>query len=204
MVVIDAIRTTQKGRYALFADGEFLFSIDEQTMADSGLCKGSSLTNEELLLLERKSETRKAEQAAMNLLGRRAHGKAELRRKLAQRFDNESCCAAVDKMCELGFMSDEDFARQKAQEMHQKGKSALQISQALQALGIERDIVEEVAAPLGQDDEQTALRLIQKQYAQKLADGQREKVMAALARRGFTHRQIVAALRLAEEELGPF
>ena len=54
------IKETKKGRLALFFDGEFAFSLDENTFADAGLHQDDDLEEWKIEELRKKSETRRA------------------------------------------------------------------------------------------------------------------------------------------------
>ena len=54
------IKETKKGRLALFFDGEFAFSLDEQTFADAALHQDDLLEDWQIEELRKKSETRRA------------------------------------------------------------------------------------------------------------------------------------------------
>ena len=53
------IKETKKGRLALFFDGEFAFSLDENTFADAGLHQDDDLEEWQIEELRKKSETRR-------------------------------------------------------------------------------------------------------------------------------------------------
>ena len=59
-VLLTAIEPTRKGRFALFADGEFLFSVDGETLARIGLREGDTLDGETLAQLRENSAYRYA------------------------------------------------------------------------------------------------------------------------------------------------
>lgn len=67
--------------------------------------------------------------------------------------------------------------------------------------GIDREIIDRALAEQAPDNVQTAKDLILRKYSRKLQqeDG-RQKVMAALARRGFGYHDIQAALEQLEDE----
>ena len=54
------IKETKKGRLALFFDGEFAFSLDEQTFSDAALHQDDLLEDWQIEELRKKSETRRA------------------------------------------------------------------------------------------------------------------------------------------------
>lgn len=201
MPELTQITQTKKGRYALFFDGEFAFSLDEETFAAAGLHTGDTLEESEIAALRAKSETRKAVDKAMDLLGVRDHAAGELYHKLCRKFDAHSAAAAVAKMQELDLLDDAAFARRRAAELMRKRKSRRAILEDLAAKGIDRDTairaVEELYAPDEQEEDPelaNACALVERHYAAKLADGKWQQVAAALARRGFSHAVIRQAL----------
>ena len=188
------IKETKKGRLALFFDGEFAFSLDENTFADAGLHQDDDLEEWQIEELRKKSETRRALDKAMDYLALRDHATGELYQKLCRKFDAHSAAYAVARAGELGLLNDAGFARRRAAELLRKRKSRREILNDLSAKGIDRataaEVVEELFAE-GEDGENpelaTARALVERQYAAKLAAGKRDQVAAALARRGFSH-----------------
>ena len=187
------IKETKKGRLALFLDGEFAFSLDEDTFAAAALHQDDELEDWQIEELRKKSETRRALDKAMDYLSLRDHAAGELYQKLCRKFDAHSAAYAVARAGKLGLLNDVSFARRRAAELLRKRKSRREILNDLSAKGIDRDaadVVEELFAETddGESPElETARALVQRQYAAKLAAGKRDQVAAALARRGFSH-----------------
>lgn len=198
------IKETKRGRLALFLDGEFAFSLDKDTFAGACLHEGDDLKPWQVEELSKKSDTRRALDKAMDYLSLRDHAAGELYQKLCRKFDAPSAAYAVAKAQELGLLNDETFARRRAAELYRKRKSRREILNDLAAKDIDREIAAQVVEELyaagedGPDPElETARALVARQYARKLAEGRRDQVAAALARRGFSRAVIHAAL---EEE----
>lgn len=203
MPVITQIKQTKKGRFALFLDGEFAFSLDEGTFAAAALHEQDAVDWQRLDALRQQSETRKALDKAMDLLSLREHAAGELYQKLCRKFDAPSAAWAVARAQELGLLDDAAVARRRAAELYRKRKSRREILNDLAAKGIDRSTADAAVEALyaAQDEEQdgpaelaTARALVQRQYARKLAEGKRDQVAAALARRGFPHGVIRQAL----------
>lgn len=198
------ITETKRGRYALFFDGEFAFSLDEGTFADADLHKDDELESWQIEDLRKKSDTRRALDKAMDLLALRDHAAGELYEKLCRKFDPHSAAAAVARAGELGLLNDEDFARRRAAELLRKRKSRREILLDLSRKGIDRDTAAAAVEALGDEEEDpdlaSARALVQRQYASKLAQGKVPQVAAALARRGFSHSVIRTVLGEARDE----
>lgn len=203
---ITDITETRRGRYALFLDGEFAFSLDAETFADAHLHIDDALETWQAEDLRAKSDTRRALDKAMELLALRDHAAGELYQKLCRKFDPHSAAAAVAKAGELGLLNDENFARRRAAELLRKRKSRREILQDLAAKGIDRETAADALAALmpadGEEDPDlaSARALVERQYARKLAEGKTQQVMAALARRGFSHAVIRAAVQPRDPE----
>ena len=99
MPKLTQVKETKRGRYALFFDGEFAFSLDEDTFAMAGLHTGDELEEWQIHDLQTKSDTRKAVDKAMDLLALRDHAAGELYQKLCCSFDPHSAAAAVRRSC---------------------------------------------------------------------------------------------------------
>lgn len=195
------IKETKKGRLALFLDGEFVFSLDEETFARANLHEGDDLESWQVEDLRKQSDTRRALDKAMDYLSLRDHASGELYQKLCRKFDAPSAAYAVARAGELGLVDDAGFARRRAAELLRKRKSRREILTDLATKGIDRDTAAEAVEALyeceeeGEDPElATARALVQRHYAAKLAAGKRDQVAAALARRGFSHAIIREAL----------
>ncbi len=207
MPQITDIKTTKKGRIALFLDGAFAFSLAPETFADAALHTGDALNEAEVERLRGESDTRRALDSAMDMLALRDHAAGELYRKLCRKFDAPTAAAAVQKAAALGLLDDAAVARRRAAELARKNKSRREMLRDLTARGIDADTaaaaVEALYAAAADDapdpELAAAQAVVQKHYARKLAEGRRDQVAAALARRGFGHAVIRAALAQAQE-----
>lgn len=198
------VRPTRRGRAALFADDAdgqetFLFSVDTETAARLHLVPGAVLDADALADARGQSDLRGAKDKALQYLATRDYAAGELQQKLCRRYDPDTAAAAVAEMRRLGLLDDAAFARHRAAYLAQRGKSRREIGYILAGLGVARESVAAALEDLPQEDD-TLRRLIQKQYAAKLAAGRRDTVFAALARRGFAAADIRRALAAWEDE----
>ena len=161
------IKETKKGRLALFLDGEFAFSLDEDTFAAAALHQDDELEDWQIEELRKKSETRRALDKAMDYLSLRDHAAGELYQKLCRKFDTHSAAYAVARAGELGLLNDASFARRRAAELLRKRKSRREILNDLSAKGIDRDTAADVVEEY------------QQHFSFKLADGYSEEEIAA-------------------------
>ena len=148
MPQLTQIKETKKGRLALFFDGEFAFSLDEETFAKADLHEEDLLEDWQIEDLRKQSDTRRALDKAMDYLSLRDHAAGELYQKLCRRFDEHSAAYAVARAGELGLLNDADFARRRAAELLRKRKSRREILLDLTAKGIDRDTAAEAVEAL--------------------------------------------------------
>ncbi len=212
MPYLTDVKITKDGRCALFLDGTFAFSVSQQLFADAGIHTGCEIDADRLEQLRGQSDATRALEKALALLRYRDHTAAELTQKLCRTFDEETAAGAVQKLTEMGYLDDERFAQSRAEALYRKHKSRREILCDLRAKGVDPACAGRAVESLGDAgaDKQgdfdpelsSAVALLQGRYADKLAQGRRDLVAAALQRRGFGRAVIRAALRMIEEESG--
>lgn len=202
---ITGLEPTKKGRYALMVDGEFLFSLHRDTvLLTPWLQRDAEVTPPQLEDLRREDEVRQAKEKAMDCLSAAAQTSGMLREKLRRRYSEEAVEVAVCRMEELGLINDLDYSRRFAADaVNLRYYPKRRIAAELQRKGVSEEILSEVLAEITEETEiKTASRLLEKQYREKLCDRrERDKVKAALQRRGFGCETIRAAVNLVITDL---
>lgn len=194
-MTISRITKTKQGRFSLFDEnGDFLFSIDGETLVKNHVKEGASPDAASLAALKEQSDTRKAKDKALGYLSLRDYASGELYDKLCGKFDARSAAAAVAEMQRLGLLDDENFARHRAKYLAGHNRSAREIRRKLAEKGIGRDTIDAALDELAPDETEACRAVLEKNYLRKLREGGRDKVIAALARRGFGYGVIKAAL----------
>lgn len=203
-MTITDVKRTKRGRLAVYAQGEFRFSADEQTASEFGLRPGAELSEEELARAQAAAEKRSAVEKALTLLSYRDHSGKELRDKLKGRVDAEAAEEAARRMEELGLVNDTAFARELAQELLERRLcGAARAVYELTRRGIPRGQAEETVAELDTDPQGRLARALRKKYPAGLPDeAARQRARAYFGRQGFAWDDIRAALREFEEENG--
>lgn len=153
------------------------------------------------------SELETAKKRAMYLLGGKDYSRRALYDKLREHYSPESCEKAVAQMCEYGYLDDARYAKRLARQYiegkkYGKRRAALMLSQK----GLERETIEEALSLYSADEMTEELAdLIEKKYLDRLfgegLEGRKEaqKVIAALARRGYGYGEIQSAIALVRE-----
>ena len=202
---VTGIETTKKGRYALMVDGEFAFSLHRDTfLLCPWLQKGAEVSPERLETLRQEDELRSARERALDLLSAAEQTSGTLRQKLLRWYGEEAVEAAVLRMEELGLINDLDYGqRYAADAVNLRGWPRRRIAMELQKKGVPAEVIEEALADITEETEiETACRLLEGPYRGRLRDRrERDKVKAALQRRGFSYEVIRQAVSRAMEAL---
>ncbi|HSP08273.1 MAG TPA: RecX family transcriptional regulator [Candidatus Dormibacteraeota bacterium] len=132
-------------------------------------------------------------------MGRRAHSRAELDRKLGRRgYPETDVRSAIDRLVELGYLDDRAFAESHVRR-RQVGRGPRALSAELSARGVDRQVAD--IALSGFDGEAqllSAIRLAERLRGGKAHAGYREVLEAIgpkLLRRGFSSGVARAACR---------
>ncbi len=195
-MMLTAAEPRKKGLTALYIDGEFAVDLDTEIFLKAGLHEGDELSDERLHGLIRAGEERRAERKAFYLLGFRPHSQRELERKLARSVPRETARRAAERMTELGYVNDAEYARTLARELFErKGYAAARVRLELARRGIDRETAEQAAEEAEPDPAEQARRVIEKKYARCLGDEKgRRRTVAALRRLGYRWEDIRGAM----------
>ena len=193
------IITHQKGRgkkIHLLIDGEYQVTTDVDFWAENYIKDGTEINEKEWKNLFEAVQYRKAVNKAADLLSRRDHSVKELRDKLIRTVDPQSADKAIEKMLEFGYLDDEKYAKSLIKYLvDTKHYSVSHVRQECFKRGIDRDIVQQFLDEDEPDNVSNALALIEGKYRMKLSqENGREKVIAALMRKGFSYGDIKSAL----------
>lgn len=206
-MVITDIKKTKQGRYALFLDGEFAFSIHGDSYRLTNISPGLVLDRERLEELYQEDLRRSCKDKALRLLAHASHSRGMLLDKLERDYPPQLAEETADRMAQLGLLDDLDYGRRFGADcIRLRGWSLRRTRQELQRRRLDRDTVDQVMEYLEQGDEDgdgpRILKLLEGRYRQKLADpAKRPNVIAALMRQGFALGDIRDAMaRLGDQD----
>lgn len=188
-----AVKTA--GRYNIFVDEKYSFSLDEAQLLDQKLKTGFEISEKKLDELKGESEFGKSYARALELILRRPRSVREMkdyaRRK---KWEIELRDRIIEKLSEKGYLDDRKFANfwLKAR-VSSKPISKRKLNAELLQKGIKREIIDEALVEYTDIDEQDALAALIKKKRNKYADEQ--KLMAYLASQGFSYGSIKEALQ---------
>jgi regulatory protein len=201
-MIITEIREQKNGRFAIYADGEYVLSADASTIGLSTLKKGAEISVTELEAFARTAQDQFAKDKAFTFLSYRDHSKEELRRKLLRSVDEETADNAAQRMEDLGLVNDEAYAEKFARELlNTKLMGANRVVYEMTRRGLDRELTSETVERLDTEPEERIIRFVQKKYPRGISEEKdRRRALAALARNGFRWDEIREALRDYDEE----
>ena len=184
-----------QGRWlAVLEDGSIL-RVGEKEVIDFALYAGKELTEDEAQAIVEAARRTGLKEKTINLLARKPMSRRELERKLGEWEAGEEETAAIcDRMEELGFLNDGEYAARLVRHYSAKGYGERKLRDELYRRGIPREFWEEALAQ-AEDSAQAIDAFVEKKLAGKTVDQKElKKVSDALARRGFSWSDISNAL----------
>lgn len=185
----------QQGRYSIFVEGKYSFSLSEAALLESKIASGQELSAQQVKEFKKLSGDDKLYNQALRYVAMRQRSRWEiesyLQRKKADPLLSQKI---INKLSDLQFIDDGSFAHNWiANRRLLKSTSRRRLLQELRAKRVPDDIIK---AALAEDttDEQAVLReLIAKKRRQtKYQDD--TKLMQFLARQGYSYADIKSAL----------
>jgi regulatory protein len=185
------------GAVRIELDGERFASVSEDVVRSHGLRVGQELDEALRARLMAQADVEAAYRTALRAIERRSFARADLGRRLLRKgHPREAIEAALARAAERGFLDDAAFAANYVETRSARGRGPLRLVRDLMAMGVERGTIDRavaahVAEAAGHGN--VPLDLATKRAAQ-LRDlprhVKRRRVLAYLARRGFSGREI--------------
>ncbi len=192
------------GRFSIEAGGEVVGILSIDAIERLHLAAGCAVDEPLRAALDRESAILATYDRALNMLAARGRAAAELRRLLVRKGEPaEFVDAAIERLREVGFIDDENFARQFARSRATSGGiSRRRVQQELARRGVPRDVSTEAIAQVYAEeaiDEQASLMQVAARKLRTLgqvdAATRRRRLYGYLARRGYDADDIARALR---------
>jgi regulatory protein len=197
----------QRGRgnkVHLLLDDEYVITTDINFWLDNYIPDGTDIDDEQWQELVEGINYKKALNKCADFLSRREHSVKELRTKLLKSVDPVSADKAIERYLEAGYLDDEHFCESLVDYLYNVKKySTNHIKQECYHRGVDGDIVRRVLSEYDIDNIDTIVTIIENKYLSKLEqENGKEKVIAALQRKGFSYSDIKSAFyRLERDEL---
>lgn len=195
-------------KYHIYVDGNYLLTVHEQVYYENHLAVGQMVTGLQLDSLQQQSQFIWAKSLALQHLSRRSMSAKQLEDKLKERVGEEAAQAAVERMAELGYLDDADYAGRLARDMTKLRKLGPdRIRRELQAKGIDRELASLTVEELESDPQEAVLELLNGKLARLAAETlesgeqkDRNRLFSRLTRMGYGFDDIRQAWRLYCEE----
>ena len=204
-MTITQLQETKKGRFSVFADGQFLFSVHKDTfLLRPELAVGRRVTPETLEEIRLEDEELSCKEKALTLLEYSSHSAGRLAEKLRRFYPPETVDRVIGRLRELGLLDDLDYGRRLAADLlNLRGYSLGRVRQTLYQRRLDQETIQTVMEELADIDQVSPMvALVKKKYLPKLREPRgREKVAAALPRRGYQYGGVRGALAQVLEGL---
>ncbi|MCL2037431.1 RecX family transcriptional regulator [Candidatus Saccharibacteria bacterium] len=190
--IAPAVKTA--GRYNVFVDDKYSFSLDETQLVKIGLKKGDEISEDKLDELKGESDFGKNYVAAVDLISRRIRSEKEIHDYAwRKQWSKKNLEKVIERLYERSYLNDEKFAESFVRSRASlRNFSTRKMKMELMKKGIKSEIIEKVLNESEEFDEDQALKNL---IAKKRKNYENEqKLIAYLARQGFSYDKIKAAL----------
>ena len=202
MILTDA-KLTKAKNIAVFLDDEFAFSLPPIIWEQEKLKIDMEITPERASELLSMGGYEMAKAKALRLLGMRAYTRKKLIDKLREKFPEDICERAADRMAELGLIDDEAYARDYAEYLFkEKGFGKRKIIQSLRERGIGEFTIEDVLSEMDIDDNFERAKEMALKKKQSSEPKEKQRLYSYLLRQGYGYETIKQVLEdiFSEEE----
>jgi regulatory protein len=189
----------RQGRYSVFIDEKYSFSLSENELMKSGIRIGREFSKVELEDLQNTATMDKAYMRSLDLLSRRARSEWEMRDYLKRKeYEQDIIDKIIVKLNEAGYIDDYKFASSWVENRHLlKSISQRKLWQELKQKHIADEIINEVLAMDETDEQETLKILIEKKRSQTRYQDDK-KLIAYLAGQGFRYDDIKSTMSVDE------
>jgi len=177
--------------------GRPCYTVPRESVAAAGITIGTAIDERAHETLGRAADAEATFRAALGALELRSYARADLGRRLVRRGHPRAAVeAALARAAEHGLLDDAKFAEDFIESRSVRGRGPLRLQRDLSAMGVARQTIDAAIAahwPEGAENPDVPLALARKRAAQLGAlprTVKRRRLLAYLARRGFTGRTI--------------
>jgi regulatory protein len=202
-MIISAIKQQEKlkGRYSVFVDGKYAFSLSDTALLDARLTQGQELTGEELKSYKQLSVDDKVYGNALRYAAMRLRSRWELESYLQRKQASPDLAKQImDKLEHIGMIDDLAFARAWVENRHLlRPTSRRKLQQELQVKRVPSDIIQQVLQADETTDSASLKEIIERKRRQtKYQDNL--KLMQYLAGQGYGYGDIKSALQAETDD----
>ena len=178
----------RKGRYSIYLDGKYSFSLSENELIQSGIRIGREYTQAELEDLQQVAVLDKANMRALDYLSRRQRSEWEIRDNLKRKdYESPVIDITLNKLSDYGYIDDTKFAQAWISNRRTlKPTSLRRLRQELMQKHVSKEAIES-ALQTDEGDEKGALKEVVDKKRQQSRYQDDQKLIAYLLRQGFNY-----------------
>lgn len=210
MAIITKISAQKRpGRYNIFLDNHYAFSLSEKTIANFVILKGQTLTQEQIDRIQNFDADAKASDLAAKFLSYEPRTVFEVLRYLKKHeISNEAATNAVNELTELGYLDDEQYVRLFIRNDLQVGNDGPRnLSRKLTQKGVEPELVQNVLDEISEADfVEVGIRLV-KSMTNKIGKLSERELQNKMKTKLFSHgfdselaQEVIASFDLSASE----
>jgi regulatory protein len=192
----------QAGRYSIFVDEKYAFSLSDTALLDSKLVPGQDISEEELKGWKQASDDDKVLGRALQYAMIRPRSRWEFESYLQRKKATPALVEVIlNKLSKLGFVNDLEFARSwVANRRLLRSSSMRKLQQELRAKRVPDEVVRQVLEEDETDEDEVLKQLVAKKMQQSRYKDDPQKLMQYLARQGFSYGDIKHALSVESDD----
>ena len=187
------------GTVRLELDGARFGVVPAELITAEGLSPGQSIAPDVHERLCAAADVEAAYRTGLRVLELRSYARADLGRRLQRKGHHRAAVdIALERLLTLGLLNDEEYARNYVHTRAARGRGPSRLIHDLLAMGVHRSLIDRALAaewPEGSDRTSMPQALVSKRAAQLGTlprQTKRRRLLAYLARRGFSGRDVSA------------
>ena len=199
---VTAVEKRKRG-YRIVVNEDESFHMSYALFREKTLREGEFFSYEEFQTWLLPKQKQEALHLAVAMLHMRDHSEGEIRQKLKPYYPSDVIRYVVTKLHKEHWLNDEQFALRFMKARLQKQQGRAKIIYELRQRGVAEDVIQQAVDSLTEDSgAQAAIdcaKKLMKRYAKEEAYKQKQKVLASMARRGYSFQEASQAMNKAME-----
>ncbi|MCX8130349.1 MAG: RecX family transcriptional regulator [Clostridia bacterium] len=199
MQITSVEKQKNKGRYSVYVDGSYSFSISEEEYFRLNLYEEKEISPEDIEYIKQNVNFNSAKFAAIKFLSLKIRTTKEVESRLSDNgFDIETINGVIEELNSMGYLNDKIYAQKYIYDRSKlKPKSKKLLKSELQSKGIEAWVIDEILDSWELDEYSLAEVLIRKKFGKYDLNDEKitKKAYSFLMHRGFSRGLIEQVVR---------
>ncbi len=165
-MVITSVEKHKNGKYMVYVDGRYSFSIDEEAYISMNFYDKSIITEEEISYIKNTLNYRAAKAKSINYLSLRIRSEKEVLLKLTEDgYSRDTAEKVTEELKSMGYINDRLYAQKFVYDRSKlKPMSKKMLAIELQRKGVLSDIITEIIDDMDIDEYSVAEGLVRKKF----------------------------------------